>query len=324
MTYSIAIRTLGVSGFLRQELESVFAQTIKPSRVLIYIADGYKIPDFRVEDEEYIRVKKGMAAQRLLPYDEIDSDFILMLDDDVVLQPDSVEKLLDEMQINNADLISADTFETHKLSSTQKLYAAIANFVFPRRNQKWAFKIHPNGSFSYLDNPSKDFYFSQSCAGNVMLWRKISYLNLRFNDELWIDTLPFAYGDDMLESYKAYKNGMKLGVVYNSGIKHMDAKTASGSFRKSPEYIKKRTMAQLAVWWRTCFSTGNTGFFSKFLAAGSFLFKILWLFCGFLALSVVKFDGSYISNFIKGLWEGWKFIRYKDFRNLPPYIVNHN
>ena len=92
MTYSIAIRTLGTAGEkFRQELESIRAQTLLPDRVLVYIAEGYPRPGFTVGREEYIPVKKGMFTQRALPYDEVTSDCILLLDDDVLLLPGSTE-----------------------------------------------------------------------------------------------------------------------------------------------------------------------------------------------------------------------------------------
>lgn len=98
MTYSIAIRTLGTNPeVLRKELQSIERQTIRPEKVVIYIAQGYSKPDFIVGNEEYVYVKKGMVAQRALEYDEITSDCIFMLDDDVELADDSADKMLTAM-----------------------------------------------------------------------------------------------------------------------------------------------------------------------------------------------------------------------------------
>ena len=211
LSYSVAIRTLGNGGdIFRRELESIAGQTVQPDRIVIYIAESHARPDFQIGREEYRWVKKGMMSQRLRPYDELESDCILMLDDDVELQPDSVEKMLAAMQDNDADCVGADTFENHRMPAAAKIRAAAVNLVFPHRSDKWAFRIHRNGSFSYNSRPVKSFYLSQSCAGNAMLWRKSAYKNLHLEDELWLDEFPFAYCDDMLESYKVYKNGFRL------------------------------------------------------------------------------------------------------------------
>lgn len=322
MSYSVAIRTLCNSPFLETELQEIFSQTVKPEKVFIFIPKNMEIPALIVGYEEYFHVKKGMMHQRLFAYEEIKSDYLLMLDDDVALQNDSVEKLIEAIEINNADLVGVDTFQNHKLPISEKINAAISNFVFPHFSQKWAFKIHKNGSFSYINNPKKSFYPSQSCAGNAMLWKTESYRKLRMQDELWLDSLPFAYGDDMLESYKVYKNGMRLGVVFNCGIKHLDNKSASDSFRKSPDYIKNRTKAQFAIWWRTCYKPGNSSFLSQLAVACAFLLKMLWMFLLFLLLSIIKFNFSYIFNFLKGLCEGWKFVHSESFRSIPPYVIS--
>ena len=175
--YSVAIRTLGTSGekFVR-ELKSIFSQSVLPEKVVIYIAEGHKRPDFTIADEQYVYVKKGMVAQRVLKYDEIDTPLVLMLDDDVELAPDSAERLITALENHNADCVAADTFKNHEMSLATKIYAAMTNLVFPHSSSKWAFKIHCNGSFSYNNNPNKSYYLSQSAAGPASLWHSRAYL----------------------------------------------------------------------------------------------------------------------------------------------------
>lgn len=321
MGYSVVIRTLGESPYLENELREIYSQIAKPEKVLIFIPEGISRPKFQIGDEEYVQVEKGMMHQRLLPYGEISSEYILMLDDDVKLQPDSVEKLLNAMKENDAHLIGVDTFKNHKMPLAVKFKAAVANLVFPHFSQRFAFKIHRNGSFSYINSPKKDYYPSQSCAGNAMLWKTYVYKNLEMQDELWLDSLPFAFEDDMLESYKVYKNGLNLGVVFNSGIIHLDCKTASDKFRKDSQFFRNRTLAQMSIWWRTCYKPGDTGGLLRFLAACAFTFKMGWLLVIILSLSVLKFNFSYCSNFFKGISEGWKFVHSKPFRSLRPYVI---
>ena len=77
-TYSVAIRTLGKAGFLYDVLiRSLKAQTVAPENIYVYIAEGYNLPT-PIADEKYIYCKKGMAAQRALDFEEIDSEFILL------------------------------------------------------------------------------------------------------------------------------------------------------------------------------------------------------------------------------------------------------
>ena len=321
LTYSFAIRTLGTAReAFRKEMESLYAQTVQPERVVIYIAEGYERPKFTLGKEDYVWVPKGMMSQRVLSYDEITSDFILMLDDDVLLAPDSAEKMLRAMVEHNADCVGADVFQNHRMPLKTKVYAALTNLVFPHRSQKWAFKIRRNGSFSYNARPKDDFYWSQSCGGPAMLWRKEALIKIHLEDELWLDKLGFAYGDDQLETYKLHANSGRLGVLYDAGITNLDAQSSSGAFRKSTEHIYIRTKASLMTWWRMCYRNGKDTACSRSLASIAFGFKSAWLFLVMCVAALIKWNCHYLTSYCKGLRDGRKEVHSPEFQNLPPYI----
>ncbi len=322
LTYSIAIRTLGTGGDkFREELCSITRQTVQPKKVRVYIAEGYARPDFTIGKEEYVWVKKGMVAQRVLPYDDMESDCILMLDDDVKLAPDSAERMLRAMEEQEADCVGADTFKNQDLSVAAKIHAAVTNWVFPHYGERWAFKIHRTGSFSYHNRPKKSFYWSQSCAGPAMLWRKSVYKRLHLEDELWLDCLGFAYGDDTTETYKLYKNGYRLGVLYDSGIENLDGGTSSGSFRKSPHRMYIRSKASFIVWWRTCYNLRNITPWNKGITAFCFILKTVWLCLVMCGMAIVLCQATVFLQHLKGLKDGWKFVHTDAFRSIGNYIV---
>ena len=321
MTYSVAIRTLGTSPALLTELESIHRQTVLPEKILIYIAEGYNRPEFTVGKEEYKWVSKGMVRQRALPYEDIESEFILFLDDDVDLAPDTAELLLNAADYYSADCVGADTFKNQDMLIKSKLFAAVTNLVFPRPNDRWAFKIHRNGSFTYNNNPKDGFYLSQSCAGPAWLCRRDVFLALHFEDELWLDNMGFAFGDDVLETYKLYKNGFKLGVYYGSGIKNLDAKSSSGVFQKGEKRFYVRSYATFVLWWRMIFDFKDQSVFSSLLSALSFGFKTAWLLLinTFAAILLRKIKIPYY--YVKGIKDGWQFVHSDDYRRIPSYLI---
>ena len=320
-SYSIAIRTLGTAGEkFRKELESICAQTVQPERVVVYIAEGNERPGFTIGKEEYVWVRKGMMSQRVLPYDEITSGCILMLDDDVELAPDSAEKMIKALVENNADCVGADVFKNHKMPLKTKFYAALTNLVFPHWSLKWAFKIHRNGSFSYNANPDKTFYWSQSCGGPAAMWKKEAFLRLHLEEEIWLDRLGFPYGEDALMTYKLHLNSGRLGVLYDAGITNLDARTSSSAFKKGPEYFHTRTKAMFMVWWRTCFKNGKDTAWTRFSAATAFFLKALWLIPVMTAAAIAKRDARVLSSYFRGLRDGWKAVHSPEFIALPPYI----
>ena len=49
LSYSVAIRTLGLAGeAFRRGLQSIAMQTVRPERVVVYVADDFEV-DFRDE-----------------------------------------------------------------------------------------------------------------------------------------------------------------------------------------------------------------------------------------------------------------------------------
>ena len=321
-SYSIAIRTLGTAGdkFLK-ELESIHTQTVPPERVIVYIAEGYDRPSFTVGREEYVWVKKGMVAQRALRYDEITSNCILTLDDDVFLAQDSAERLLQALVAQEADAIGADVFKNQEMCLGMKVYAALTNWVFPHRSDRWAFKLHRNGSFTYNNHPSKSFYWSQSCGGPAILWRKESLTKIHLEDECWLDGLGFAYLDDTLETYKLFFNNGRLGVLYDSGIEHLDAGSSSRDYKIHPNRFYVRTKASFLVWWRTCFKNGNNTPLSRMLAAVSFGAKFLWLIPVTCCAALFRWNGRFITDYFKGTYDGFREIHKEPLLTLPAYFT---
>lgn len=322
-TYSVAIRTLGTAGNkFKRELISLHNQTVMPEKIMVYIAEGYKRPDFTIGIEEYVWVKKGMVAQRALPYNEINSECIFLLDDDVEFAPDSAERMLKAMDEYGADCVGADTFKNQDMSSKQKVFAALTNWVFPHNSSsEWAFKIHRHGSFSYNNHPSKSFYWSQSCAGPASLWKKEVLLNLHLEDELWLDDLGFAFGDDLVETYKIHVNNYRLGVLYDSNITNLDGKTSSGNYQKNIKKFYVRSKASYIIWWRTIYNIQSRSYLNKIFTVFLYILKCIWLF--FINICA----GLYLRNitipfyYLQGIWDGNKYVNSKDYKNIPPYII---
>ncbi len=320
-TYSIAIRTLGTSGdkFI-EELRSIVSQTVQPEKVVVYIAEGYSRPEFTVGKEEYVWVKKGMMTQRVLPYDEISSDCILMLDDDVRLAPDSAERLLQALEENDADCVGADVFKNQDMAFMAKMKAMVTSFVFPHLSRKWAFKVRRDGSFSYNLFPEARYFESQSCAGPAQLWKKKAFKDLCLTDELWLDSLEFPYAEDRLMTYKLYVNGGKLGVLYDSGVDNLDAGSSSSAFKKSPDRIRVIAKANLMIWWRSIYRNGADTFGSRLFAVLCFGSKVIWQSVGMVVLSAIRLSPGIAISYYRGILEGIRTSKSESFYSLPLFI----
>ena len=232
--YSVVIRTLGKSGAMFQKtLASVASQTIPPSRIVVYLAEGYTKPKETLGIEDYVITSKGMVAQRALPYNEVDTEYILFLDDDVYLPPEAVSHLYNELTQNNAQVISPCTFLNHKQRILSKIVKAITGKERPIiKTTRWSYKVMRTAGFAYNNNPARPVYESQTNAGPCFLCRKKDFLSISYADELWLDKTFYALPDDQVMFYKMYKKGLKLLTSYDSGIVHLDAGT---TMRSNPE-----------------------------------------------------------------------------------------
>ena len=151
-SYSVAIRTLGTAGDKYvTELQSILRQTLKPEGIFVYIPDGYEVEP--VADEIYVRCEKGMVHQRSLPFDEIKSEYVLFLDDDVCLPDDAVEKLFEALIQSGTECIAPVFYENHRSSGWEKLKMAFFAGTYPCSDAGWAFRIRKDAHYSYCNAP---------------------------------------------------------------------------------------------------------------------------------------------------------------------------
>lgn len=314
MQYTAVIRTLGTAGEKYQTLlNSLVAQTIQPSAILVYIADGYPIPKETVGIEQYIYVKKGMVAQRALRYDEVKTEYILFLDDDVYLPPTAVATLYDSLIQHQADVVSPDVFPNAKRSRLSTWMMAISGRMLAHKDDgKWAYKVMRNAGYSYNSNPSKDVYFSTTNAGPCFFCKKEDFLKINFEDERWIEKCSYALGDDQVMFYKMHCCGLKQLTHFSSGIIHLDAGSTTQSLDKVRTLIYADFRFKTIFWHRFIF-----------LPEKFFLLKIWDCICiGYallftLLISVVKCEFPILKLKWSAISDGIRFIQSDEYKQIP-------
>ena len=280
MKYTAVIRTLGKAGAKYQILlDSLVRQTIPPDRIIVYIAEGFQKPRETAGKEEYIYVKKGMVAQRALEYREVSTEYILFLDDDVYLPEDSVEQMFSYLVNYEADVIAADTFLNAKRSLGGKLLMTLSGRMLARKDDgKWGYKVMRNSGYSYNSNPRPGVYWSQTNAGPCFFCSKVNFLKIHFNEELWLDDLKYAMGDDQVMFYKMYLCGLRQLTWFGSGIVHLDAGTAMTGEDREKSRIYSDFRFKTIFWYRFIYSPEQvwiTRQWAKICIGYTFIFSIL-------------------------------------------------
>lgn len=319
-SYSIAIRTLGKSGiYFERELQSILKQTVQPEKILIYIAKGFKHPSYSIGQEVFIEVPKGMVSQRALDFNEITSEYIFLLDDDVELAPDSVEKILSNIIEYNADCISAETVHNHTLSPLMKFYNILVNFTFPFYSKRWGMKVSCNGAMSFNNKPENRFYESQTGEGAALMVKKSAWLSCDIKSEKWMDDLGFAYADDLLEIYKIHSNGFKCGILYDSGVKHLDGATSSGKYKSSPLRFRYRSRAIFLNWHRMFLCSDKLSGIKKFKAILAFVIRSIVIQPSYILAGISNRNYKIPFYHVLGIIDGIKFAKSLKYRILPKF-----
>ena len=261
--YTAVIRTLGTAGEKYQQLlDSLQAQTIAPQAIIVYIAEGYPLPKETIGTERYVYVKKGMVAQRALPYDEVQTEWMLFLDDDLYLPPNFVEMLYEQIVENDADVISPDVFPNDKRPFSGKVMMAISGRMLPHRDDgKWGYKVIRTGGYSYNNHPTKSVYQSQTNAGACFLCRKGDFEKIHFEDELWMDMLGYPVGEDQVMYYKMHLSNLKQLTSYHTGIIHLDAGD-NRNLQKEKMLLYADLRFKILFWYRFLYSQ-EKNFFMK-------------------------------------------------------------
>lgn len=319
-TYSVAIRTLGKAGQLYQKLlNSIASQTVRPEKIVVYIAESYPLPKETIGIEEYVYVTKGMVAQRALSFQEINSEYILMLDDDAFLQPNSVEKLLCGLIDNeSAKCIAANAYGNHLWSPMEKFKYAILGTT-PRKSDEYAFRVKSTIAYSYNILPKQEILQTESFAGLAFLIHADTLRRISFKDEVWMDEFGYAMGDDLALSYKLYMNGCSLLLHYNSGILHQDAKTGHSDVNFAKK-LKQSTSVLYVLWHRIRIS--HSSFLLRIYNTSCFILMAIWKTLIYALISVYRFDIHIVIAYIKGIDVGMKYTRTNRYKALPPFIMS--
>lgn len=316
--YCVAIRTLGTAGEKYQTLlDSLKVQTIQPKHIFVYIPHGYELPKETIGKEEYVRCEKGMIAQRALPFDEIDTDYILFCDDDLFLPPDYVEKMLEALEREEGDCIAVNIYEEGKMSKGQQVAIFLHSFITARKDDGWAIRIKRNASYSYNSHPSRDVQRTESAPGASFLCRKSVYQAIHFDDERWLENMSYAAGDDQLFYYKMHLMGYRVLMMKNPGVIHLDAQAGHRKTRADKMFLQKKNM--FIMWYRTIYIIRSKSTWEKCRCIAAFTWRCLFGILT-LPLEVVHYkQPRFLIDYFRGLWAGYRYIHSDEYKKIPTY-----
>lgn len=319
MSYTAVIRTLGTAGDkYKRLLNSLMSQTIPPRAILVYIPKFFPIPKETVGFERYIYVDKGMTAQRALGYEEVTTDYMLVLDDDLEFPPNTVEAMFNLLISYEADVVSPDIFPNHLRGWHSELMMTMSGRMRPRlfKDNYWGYKVMPTAGYTYNKKPKKDVYVSQTNAGACFLCKKEDFLKINFEEELWLDKMQYPIGEDQTMYYKMYCCGMKVLTWYNHQVVHLDA--GNNMTREKEQKRLYGDVFYKMVFWHRFLFLPQKSIIKNLRNSLAIIYYMLFT----LLISLIKFDFDILESKTNALKDAFSFINSDEYKTLPK--INYN
>ena len=224
MNYTVVIRTLGNTGEKYQTLlQSIKAQTLPPKEIIVVLPFGYKV-DYQMGSERFIFTDKGMVSQRAVGIQNVQTEYMLVVDDDLEFGPDFVEDLyrwgiqnqLDCVLPMEGILAPNSTKIDLRYPLKIRLRGAFTGQLFQvYRKSPFLDKITATaGHCVYLNSNDLDqCYFVATGNFQCFFIKTEVAKNVHFEDEIWLQqgTLSqYAAYDDPSFFYKSYLQGSRI------------------------------------------------------------------------------------------------------------------
>lgn len=313
INYSVVIRTLGKTGEKYQTLlNSVAKQTIRPLEVLVVIPYGYDLPKEQLGYERFVRCEKGMVRQHLIGGQEAKGEYILFLDDDLEFEEDFVERLYQPIAEGVADASFPPLFELlPPKKGMRKIIPWLSRSAVPSSDKTHYTKVLKSGGWSYYRFEGKKnvppYLYAQSAPWACGFWKKEDFINIRYEDDLWLEDTGYALWDDQLAYYKLYLSGRKIACVTNLRYTHLDGGGKASDRRILSAYAGSRN--KYIFWYKYIYLQQNTKW-GKLTACWEIAYSRFVSRCiGFIQACFQSRKREEYKMFIKGQKDGKKYVK---------------
>lgn len=291
LSYSVVIRTLGDAGLkYKALLDSIAKQTIQPEEIIVAIPEGYEL-DYTLGSERIIRSKKGMVSQRAEGILAAESDYILVVDDDIEFAPTMIQELYDYMVQNNLNAClpmeginnnsDANTINLKYPLKTRIRGGFTGQMFTSRRKSKYLDVLTmAAGHKVYINSNNLDtcYLCTTACFQCFFIDTKLAKA-AHYEEETWLQEGSFtsysAYDEPVFFS-KLNKIGLKMAYALRVRYKHLDA----GAGHRSTDKFHEKSLRYFSI------ARNRTIYWYRFV----YLYQTTWnsklraLFWGFYSL----------------------------------------
>lgn len=281
--YSVVIRTLGQGGAKYEALiNSINRQTILPQEVVVVIPDGYSMLEIHAVNERVVYSEKGMVTQRIVGIEEARNEYLLVCDDDLEFECDFVERAARLFQCHRKiDAISPSNMSVPTPIWTKDQIIGIINGIsYISFFSKYAHSIGLTGASGHnyrIYRSEKGVYPTQSANFQCFFIKRQAALDVKMDEELWLQKYGYAWPDDQIFFYKAFLKGIKTIYVPSLKYVHLDAGVGKVTSRNRNDYALRNYFIgcrNYTIFWYRFIYTQQKHVFSKVNSVIALSFKI--------------------------------------------------
>jgi len=223
MKLSVVIPTLGGIP-LKDTIEALQNSSIKPLEILICMPNSSKLlADIDLSDNvEIIRTKKkGQVYQRMIGFLEAKGELVLQIDDDIILEKDTIERLVYCLNSSSEKVAVAPTLL--KEGTDQSVFSRNSNRnTISRKVSGWILNGKNGYKPGYVGLSGVGFgldFYDKTQEKTETEWITGACLLHRSQNLITQDYFPFsgkAYSEDLMHSFLLRENGVKLYICNNA------------------------------------------------------------------------------------------------------------
>lgn len=179
---------------------------------------------------------KGQVAQRIYGFSLVRTEFVLQLDDDVIIEPKTLLSLLHLLSLSESSLAISPLIKNELLASSSNSL----NPLISLRNAFLYWTFNPrSGTISKSGFPVP-FSVNQCSSLQAVSWLPGCCVLHRTKDTYQFNYFPFlgkAYCEDLIHSFNLLINGVSLAVATDLYIDTPIASFVELSFKDFAKYI---------------------------------------------------------------------------------------
>lgn len=271
LSYSITIRTRGKNEKIIETLKYLSYQSLQPAEVVIVIPEDCKEwnPEYLSKVAKFAKSKKGMITQRRQGILEAGNEYLLLLDDDVLLKEfDAIKKLF--LPIIRGEATCTIPFHPDIIFSGLRRYVyGVFGIAVPTHSRK--LKYLPGGGHQYPATPNlSEPYEIEGGFGRCIAVNRQFLVEKQLYGDLYLEVSRYPVREDGAFIFSIVQNGGKALLVDAGLYEHLASQAVANPTRTFDlyesliynhylfwkNYIRKRYRLQIVpifgfVWYLT-------------------------------------------------------------------------